>query len=57
MEMDTERSPGARILVVEDDEHIRELVELHLGLEGHSAAAVADGTEALAIARAEPFDL
>ena len=57
MEMDTERAPGARILVVEDDEHIRELVELHLGLEGHSAAAVADGTEALAIARAEPFDL
>ena len=57
VEMDTERAPGARILVVEDDEHIRELVELHLGLEGHSAAAVADGTEALAIARAEPFDL
>ena len=52
MEIDNERSPAARVLVVEDDEHIRELVELHLGLEGHAALAVADGTEALAIARA-----
>jgi DNA-binding response OmpR family regulator len=57
MEIDNERSPAARVLVVEDDEHIRELVELHLGLEGHTAVAVADGTEALAIARGEAFDL
>ena len=49
--------PAARVLVVEDDEHIRELVVLHLGLEGHTAVAVAEGTEALKLARAERFDL
>jgi DNA-binding response OmpR family regulator len=48
---------GARVLVVEDDEHIRELVVLHLQLEGHTAVAVADGTQGLALAREEPFDL
>jgi two-component system alkaline phosphatase synthesis response regulator PhoP len=48
---------SARVLVVEDDDHIRELVVLHLGLEGHTAVAVADGAEGLARARAEPFDL
>jgi DNA-binding response OmpR family regulator len=53
----TDRTPGARVLVVEDDEHIRELVVLHLGLEGHTAVAIADGAEALTRARAEPFDL
>jgi two-component system OmpR family response regulator/two-component system alkaline phosphatase synthesis response regulator PhoP len=52
-----ERSPGARVLVVEDDAHIRELVVLHLQLEGHSAVAVDDGAKALEIARAEPYDL
>ena len=57
MTMDTERSGGARILVVEDDQHIRELVELHLGLEGHTAVAAADGTKGLALVRTEPFDL
>src|SRR5262245_28501989 len=57
MAMDTEPPGGARILVVEDDQHIRELVELHLGLEGHTAVAAADGTKGLALARAQPFDL
>ena len=52
-----ERSPGARVLVVEDDPHIRELVVLHLQLEGHTAVAVDDGAKALELARAEPFDL
>lgn len=52
-----ERSPAARVLVVEDDPHIRELVVLHLQLEGHTAVAVEDGTKALELARAEPFDL
>ena len=57
MAMDSEPSAVARILVVEDDQHIRELVVLHLGLEGHTPVAIADGTEALTVARAEPFDL
>src|SRR5687768_10807618 len=52
-----DRIPGARVLVVEDDEHIREHVVLHLGLEGPTAVAVGDRTDALARARAEPFDL
>jgi DNA-binding response OmpR family regulator len=48
---------GGRVLLVEDDEHIRELVKLHLGLEGHTAVATHDGADALRLARAEPFDL
>ena len=57
MQAEADRSPGARVLVVEDDEHIRELVVLHLQLEGHTAVGVEDGAEALRLARAEPFDL
>jgi len=46
-----------RVLVVEDDQHIRELVLLHLGLEGFTTAASGDGAEALQVARTERFDL
>ena len=46
-----------RVLVVEDDPHIRELVLLHLKLEGLDAVASGDGTDGLRIARSEPFDL
>src|SRR3954451_20706570 len=49
--------PGGRVLVVEDDPHIRELVVLHLGLEGLQTVSAADGTEGLRAARSEPFDL
>jgi DNA-binding response OmpR family regulator len=48
---------AARVLVVEDDPRIRELLELHLQLEGLAVASLSDGNEALARARAEPFDL
>ena len=47
----------ARVLVVEDEAHIRELIQLHLGLEGLEIDAVADGQEALVRAGSEPFDL
>ena len=47
----------ARVLVVEDEAHIRELIQLHLGLEGLDIEAVGDGQEALARANTEPFDL
>ena len=47
----------ARVLVVEDDAHIRELIVLHLGLEGLETAAVEDGQDALARASTQPFDL
>jgi len=67
--MDTEARPvdpsrersaetaGARVLVVEDEPHIRDLIALHLKLEGLTATAVGDGDEALRLARSEPFDL
>ena len=47
----------SRVLVVEDEAHIRELIQLHLGLEGLEIEAVADGQDALARAGAESFDL
>lgn len=46
-----------RVLVVEDEAHIRELIQLHLGLEGLDIEAVADGQQALVRANSEPFDL
>ena len=49
--------PSGRVLVVEDDQHIRELVALHLRLEGFDAVMAEDGTEGLRLARTEPFDL
>ncbi len=47
----------ARVLVVEDEAHIRELIQLHLGLEGLDIDAIADGQEALTRAGSEPYDL
>jgi DNA-binding response OmpR family regulator len=47
----------SRVLVVEDEAHIRELIQLHLGLEGLDVEVVADGQEALGRANAESFDL
>jgi len=46
-----------RVLVVEDEPHIRELVCLHLGLEGYACEGVGDGQNALKRAEAERFDL
>jgi len=47
----------SRVLVVEDDKHIRDLIVLHLGLEGLETVAVGDGQEALVRAGTESFDL
>ena len=46
-----------RVLVVEDESSIRELVCLHLGLEGHDCDAVGDGHEALTQAGRRHYDL
>jgi DNA-binding response OmpR family regulator len=46
-----------RVLVVEDEPSIRELVCLHLGLEGFECVEADDGQRALDLARREPFDL
>ena len=46
-----------KVLVVEDEPNIRELVCLHLGLEGYACEGVGDGKEALRRAEADRFDL
>jgi DNA-binding response OmpR family regulator len=46
-----------RILVVEDEANIRELVCLHLGHEGYTCDGVGDGKTALARSEADRFDL
>ena len=45
------------VLVVEDEPNIRELVALHLQLDGWTVTSTGDGQDALRLARAEPFDL
>lgn len=46
-----------RALVVEDEVHIRDLVCLHLDLEGFACTGVGDGREALTVLAREHFDL
>ena len=48
---------AARVLLVEDDPNIRELVELHLQLEGLTVVSKSDGNDALALARSHTFEL
>jgi len=50
-------TPSPRILVVEDEPNIRDLVCLHLGLEGYACDGLADGREALTRVEAERYDL
>jgi len=45
------------VLIVEDDVHIRDLIALHLGLEGLQTSAIGDGREALDRVTTQPFDL
>ncbi len=48
---------SARVLVVEDEPNIRELVCLHLGHEGYTCEGAGDGQAALKRSEAERFDL
>src|SRR5262245_17334530 len=48
---------SARILVVEDESAIRELLRLHLSLAAFEVTEIADGTRALEVARSQRFDL
>jgi DNA-binding NtrC family response regulator len=50
-------STVTRILVADDEEGIREFLAESLEKDGHEIALAADGAEALALARAEPFDV
>jgi DNA-binding response OmpR family regulator len=48
---------GRRVLVVEDEPHIRELVVLHLGLEGMTVTEAGAGDEAIRLVDQEAYDL
>jgi DNA-binding response OmpR family regulator len=48
---------GRQVLVVEDEPHIRELVALHLRLEGLDVAEAMDGEQAIQIMQSKPFDV
>jgi DNA-binding response OmpR family regulator len=48
---------ASRVLVVEDEPHIRELVCLHLTHEGYVCESVGDGEQALKRTSADHFDL
>jgi DNA-binding response OmpR family regulator len=49
--------PRRTVLVVEDEKNIRDLVCLHLRVEGLTCAAVGSGTEALELLTQQRFDL
>jgi DNA-binding response OmpR family regulator len=55
--VETDVSPRASVLVVEDETNIRELVCLHLGLEHLRCVEAADGNAGLRLAREQRFDL
>jgi DNA-binding response OmpR family regulator len=57
MERERTLTPVGRALIVEDEPRIRELVALHLRLEGLTCVEVGDGDEALRVAHGERFDL
>ncbi len=47
----------ARVLIVEDEEPIRDLVSFHLDLAGYDCVSLSDGKEALRSATEEAYDL
>jgi CheY-like chemotaxis protein len=49
--------PGARILLVEDDEIVRDLLGRNLTVRGHEVSIAEDARSALAYLSATPFDL
>ena len=55
--MEAAAAPRPSVLVVEDEQNIRELVCLHLGLESYDCVQVGDGEAALKLARERHFDL
>jgi DNA-binding response OmpR family regulator len=55
--MNSAQPDRASVLVVEDEARIRELVSLHLQLEGLAPTEATDGDAGLALARTRKFDL
>jgi DNA-binding response OmpR family regulator len=50
-------APPRRVLIVEDDLSIRELLRLHLAMEGFDLHEACDGRAALARVRSAPYDV
>jgi DNA-binding response OmpR family regulator len=50
-------SDSPRALIVEDEQHIRDLITLHLGLEGFACIPSTDGRDALATLNEQRFDI
>jgi two-component system sensor histidine kinase BaeS len=48
---------GTRVLIVEDERHIRDLIALHLQVEGLTPVAAGDGNEGLRLAKRDRFSL
>jgi two-component system, OmpR family, response regulator VicR len=55
--MEAAAEPRRTVLVVEDEKNIRELVCLHLEVEGMTCVPAADGTAALDLANSRRFDV
>ena len=55
--MGTMASPTPRVVVVDDETHIRDLLEIGLAQEGFSVRSAADGQQALVLVKEWPPDL
>lgn len=51
------RRRTGRVLVIDDEAHLREVITNLLRLEGHVAVGVGSGIEGVEVFRAEPFDV
>ncbi len=48
---------GSKVLIVEDDDHVVELLRLYLGRDGHEVLSTGDGIDGLRLAREAQPDL
>jgi two-component system alkaline phosphatase synthesis response regulator PhoP len=55
--MDKRKEPKQRILLVEDEESLVDLIRMNLNLEGYDVSVARTGVEALKLARSARFDL
>ena len=51
------RTPGARVLLAEDDRALRRFLQIILERSGYTVVPAADGLEAMKIALSSPIDL
>jgi CheY-like chemotaxis protein len=55
--MSQDQPTPRRILVVDDDDQIREMLATALGGDGHEVDGACDGSEALALLEQRPYDI